>query len=107
MPITDLGMPMHIAMIGLGRMGANMTQRLIEGGHSVVVYDRNPAAEEEALKMGAINADSLEDVTSKLSAPRIIWIMIPAGPPVERTIADLLPHLASGDVVIDGGNSNF
>ena len=98
---------MQLGMVGLGRMGANMTQRLLEGGHSVVVYDRSPAAEEDAIRMGAINADSLEDVARQLKGPRVIWIMIPAGPPVEQTIADLLPHLESGDIIIDGGNSNF
>jgi len=98
---------MQLGMVGLGRMGANMTQRLLEGGHTVVVYDRNPAAEEDAIRMGALNADSLQDVALKLPKPRIIWVMIPAGPPVEQTIADLMPHLEPGDILIDGGNSNF
>ena len=88
-------------------MGANMTQRLLEGGHSVVVYDRNPAAEVDAIRMGGINADSLQDITQKLETPRVVWVMIPAGPPVEQTIADLVPHLSPGDILIDGGNSNF
>jgi 6-phosphogluconate dehydrogenase len=84
-----------------------MTQRLLEGGHSVVVYDRNPAAEVDAIRMGGINADSLQDITLKLETPRVVWVMIPAGPPVEQTIADLVPHLSPGDILIDGGNSNF
>src|SRR2546421_6821743 len=98
---------MQLGMIGLGRMGANMTQRLLEGGHSVVVYDRNPAAEEDAARMGAVKADSPQDMVTKLSKPRVIWLMIPAGAPVEQAIADLIPILESGDIIIDGGNSNF
>src|SRR5205085_10037844 len=81
---------MQLGMIGLGRMGANMTQRLLEGAHSVVVYDRNPAAEEDAARMGAIKAESPQDMVAKLSKPRVIWLMIPAGAPVEPAIADLI-----------------
>jgi 6-phosphogluconate dehydrogenase len=98
---------MQLAMIGLGRMGANMTQRLLNGGHSVVAYDRNPVAIEQAAADGATPAHSLAEVVEKLPAPRVIWVMVPAGPPVEQTLADLLPLLTPGDVVIDGGNSNF
>jgi 6-phosphogluconate dehydrogenase len=98
---------MQLGMIGLGRMGANMTQRLLNGGHEMVVFDRNPVAIEEAAKQGAVGVGSLEEMCAKLTVPRAIWIMVPAGPPVEQTIADLLPHLEPGDILIDGGNSNF
>jgi 6-phosphogluconate dehydrogenase len=98
---------MQLGMIGLGRMGANMTQRLLNGGHSVVVYDRNPAAVEESHKQGAVGTASLEEMVKNLEAPRAIWMMVPSGAPVEQTIADLLPHLTPGDILIDGGNSNF
>ena len=98
---------MQLGMIGLGRMGANMTQRLLNGGHRVVVYDRNPAAIADMAGKGAVGAESLADMCVKLAAPRALWIMVPAGAPVEQTIADLLPNLSPGDILIDGGNSNF
>jgi 6-phosphogluconate dehydrogenase len=98
---------MQLAMIGLGRMGGNMTERLIRGGHSVVVYDRSQEAVDRTVKLGATAARDLADVVSKLSAPRIVWIMVPAGQPVDDTIAQLTQHLQRGDVIIDGGNSNF
>src|SRR4051812_19640338 len=98
---------MQLAMIGLGRMGGNMVQRLLEGGHKVVVYDRSPDAVAASVAKGAAAAKDLGDVVAKLSAPRVIWIMVPAGQPVEDTIAQLVPKLAKGDILIDGGNSNF
>ena len=98
---------MQMGMIGLGRMGANMTQRLIEGGHSIVVYDRNPAAIEESGKLGAIGAASVPDLAGKLSAPRIVWMMIPSGAPTEATISEVSLLMQPGDILIDGGNSNF
>jgi 6-phosphogluconate dehydrogenase len=98
---------MQIGMIGLGRMGANMTTRLLRGGHAVVVYDRNPDAVAHAASEGATGATSLADVVSKLSAPRNVWIMVPSGKPTDDTIAELLTLLAPGDAIIDGGNSNF
>ncbi|MGI8547051.1 MAG: phosphogluconate dehydrogenase (NAD(+)-dependent, decarboxylating) [Gemmatimonadaceae bacterium] len=98
---------MQLAMIGLGKMGGNMTERLIRGGHSVVVYDRSGEAIQRTVALGATGAQSLENVVSKLSAPRIVWIMVPAGNPVDETIATLVPLLQKGDVIIDGGNSNF
>ncbi len=98
---------MQLAMIGLGKMGGNMTERLIRGGHSVVVYDRSDEAIQRTVALGATGAQSLENVVSKLSAPRIVWIMVPAGNPVDETIATLVPLLQKGDVIIDGGNSNF
>lgn len=98
---------MEIGMIGLGRMGANMTRRLLQGGHRVVVYDRDQAAVQAAAAEGAAGVASLIEVVSALVAPRAIWIMVPAGDPVEATIAALRPHLGPGDVLIDGGNSNY
>jgi 6-phosphogluconate dehydrogenase len=99
---------MHVAMIGLGRMGGNMTQRLLEGGHRVVVYDRSAEAIAAHVKMGATAARDLADVCRQLATPpRVVWIMVPAGDPVEQTIDELRPHLARGDVIIDGGNSNY
>lgn len=98
---------MQLGMIGLGRMGANMTQRLLEGGHHVQVFDRNPAAVDEACKQGAERCATLGDMVEKLEKPRVVWMMIPAGAPVESTIAALTPLLEAGDILIDGGNSNF
>jgi 6-phosphogluconate dehydrogenase len=98
---------MRLAMIGLGRMGGNMSERLIKGGHEVVVYARKAEEVQRYVSKGAIGASGVSDVTSKLKSPRIIWIMVPAGKPVEETIASLLPGLTKGDVIIDGGNSNY
>jgi 6-phosphogluconate dehydrogenase len=98
---------MEIAMIGLGRMGANMAQRLMRGGHKVVGYD--PAAAARALleKNGAQTAASLEQMVAKLKAPRAVWLMVPAGEITDGTITNLVPLLAAGDTIIDGGNSNY
>jgi len=98
---------MELGMVGLGRMGANMTQRLIGGGHRVVVYDRNPSAIAAVVAQGAVGSASLEDLVNKLAPPRVIWMMIPAGVPVDQTIAELKPHLVPGDILVDGGNSNY
>lgn len=98
---------MRIGMIGLGKMGANMTQRLIRGGHEVVVTDVNPQAIQSAVAMGAIGADNLANMIAKLSAPRAVWVMIPAGDPTENIIVQLEAVLDVGDVIIDGGNSNY
>src|ERR1700760_3141679 len=98
---------MQLGMIGLGRMGANMTTRLIRGGHTVVAYDRDPAAVQRTAGDGATGADSLQDLVSKLTPPRAVWIMVPAGPPTDSTINDLLGILQQGDVIIDGGNSRW
>jgi 6-phosphogluconate dehydrogenase len=94
-------------MIGLGRMGANMTTRLIRGGHTVVVYDRNPAAVSTSAGGGATGAASLQDLVAKLEPPRSVWIMVPAGDPTDSTIGELLGLLAPGDAIIDGGNSRW
>ena len=98
---------MRLAMIGLGRMGGNMSERLIKGGHEVVVFDRKPPTRQQYVLLGATEAQSVAEIPSKLKSPRIVWIMVPAGKPVDETIAALLPGLSKGDVIIDGGNSNF
>jgi 6-phosphogluconate dehydrogenase len=98
---------MKIGMVGLGRMGGNMTQRLLEGGHQVVAYARSAESVREAVGRGAIGAASLEELVGKLEAPRVVWLMIPVGRPVEETIRQLQPRLARGDVIVDGGNSRF
>ncbi len=98
---------MKLAMIGLGRMGANMTERLIRGGHEVVAYDLREEAVARAVETGAAGAGSLEEVASRLEAPRVVWLMVPAGDPVDGTLASLAPLLDAGDVIVDGGNSNF
>jgi 6-phosphogluconate dehydrogenase len=98
---------MKLAMIGLGRMGGSMTERLLGDGHEVVAYARDAAAVATVEKRGAIGAHSLEDLVRKLVPPRVIWLMILVGPPVEETITALRPLLARGDIVVDGGNSRF
>jgi 6-phosphogluconate dehydrogenase len=98
---------MQLAMIGLGRMGGNMVRRLMGGGHQLVVYDRSPEAVQEYAGQGAKPARDLGDVCAKLQAPRVVWVMVPSGAPTQATIDDLAGRLATGDVVIDGGNSNF
>jgi 6-phosphogluconate dehydrogenase len=98
---------MQLAMIGLGRMGGNMVQRLQQGGHQVVVFDRSADAVKAHVAMGAKAAQDLADLCSQLSAPRVVWVMVPSGAAVESTIEQLLPGLSKGDVIIDGGNSNF
>jgi 6-phosphogluconate dehydrogenase len=98
---------MDIAMIGLGRMGANMAQRLLRGGHRVVGYDPADAARALLEKNGAETAATLESMVGKLKAPRIIWLMVPAGAITDGTITSLMPLLEAGDTIIDGGNSNY
>ena len=98
---------MQLAMIGLGRMGGNMVERLTRGGHTLVVFDRSPEAIGRYVTMGATGVSGLEELASRLTPPRVIWIMVPAGAPVDQTIETLLPRLEKGDVLIDGGNSNF
>jgi len=97
---------MQLGMVGLGRMGANMVRRLIKKGHSCVVFDRSPQAVADLVKEHAIGADSLIDLVKKLQKPRAVWLMVPAAV-VDQTIADLLPHLEAGDILIDGGNSYY
>jgi 6-phosphogluconate dehydrogenase len=98
---------MELGMIGLGRMGANMTERLLLSGHRVVSYDRSPEAIQSVVDKGALGAKSLADFVNQLSLPRAIWLMVPSGDPVDQTIEQLRPSLAKGDVIIDGGNSNY
>ena len=98
---------MRIGMVGLGRMGANMTTRLLRGGHEMVVYDRAREAVEDAARGGATGADSLESLVGALEAPRTVWVMVPAGVATEETIEVLSGLLARGDTIIDGGNSNY
>jgi 6-phosphogluconate dehydrogenase len=103
---------MQLAMIGLGRMGGNMVRRLVQGGeggggHELIVYDASAAAVKAHVGKGVKAAKDIADVARLLTAPRVVWVMVPAGAPVESTIEQLVPHLTRGDIVIDGGNSNF
>jgi 6-phosphogluconate dehydrogenase len=98
---------MQLGMIGLGRMGANMTERLIRAGHTLVCYDRSADAIKNVAAHGAKPADSLAAMVAQLSAPRAVWLMVPAGQPVDDTLTDLLKVLSPGDIVIDGGNSRY
>ena len=98
---------MELGMVGLGKMGAYMVERLVHGGHRVVGYDRDAAAVARIVAAGAEGADSLASLATKLKQPRAIWIMVPSGAPVDETIAALTPHLSKGDSLIDGGNSNY
>ena len=94
-------------MIGLGRMGANMVQRLLNGGHTVVVYDQNAEAVTSSASGGAVPAQSAADLVSRLSTPRAVWVMLPAGPVTDTVIDELAGLLQPGDAVIDGGNANY
>jgi len=98
---------MRIGFVGLGKMGAQMTERLLEGGHSVVAFDLDQAAVTAAAQKGAEPASSLKGLASKLEPPRAVWVMVPAGEPTEETIWSLAGILGSGDVIIDGGNSHY
>ena len=98
---------MRLAMVGLGRMGGNMTRRLLRDGHQIVAWDRSADAVTELAGEGAEGAKDLADLAKRLEAPRVIWLMVPSGAPVDQTIEQLLPGLTRGDIVVDGGNSNF
>lgn len=98
---------MELGMIGLGKMGANMAARLLKGGHRVVVFDRNPDKVMGVVRQGAAGSDSLEDLAAKMSSPRAVWVMVPAGDPTETLVDALAEELSAGDIVIDGGNSNY
>jgi 6-phosphogluconate dehydrogenase len=98
---------MELGMIGLGRMGANMAERLVQGGHRVVGFDPNPKAVQGARDHGVVPADSLKSLLDQLRAPRAVWMMVPAGAPVDLTLEQLFPLLTAGDTIIDGGNSNY
>src|SRR5262249_23432343 len=96
---------MQLGMIGLGRMGANMVRRLLKSGHECVVFDMSPQAVAELVKEKAVGSGSLAEFLKKLSKPRAVWLMVPAGVG-DKSIADLVSHLEPGDILIDGGNSN-
>ncbi len=98
---------MKLGMVGLGKMGANMTTRLIRGGHEIVAYDRSAEAVKSVASGGATGAGSLKELVSKLSPPRIVWLMVPAGAPTDETIDALLELLSAGDILIDGGNTKW
>jgi 6-phosphogluconate dehydrogenase len=98
---------MELGMIGLGRMGASMTERLVRGGHRVISYDRSAEAIQRVVDKGAVGAHSLADFVKQLVSPRAIWLMVPSGDPVDQTIEQLLPSLTNGDILVDGGNSNY
>jgi 6-phosphogluconate dehydrogenase len=98
---------MEIGIIGMGRMGASMAERLVLGGHRAVGFDQHAEIRDPLVKKGIEQATSLDGLVASLKAPRAIWLMVPSGDPVDQTIAGLLPHLAAGDVIIDGGNSNY
>jgi 6-phosphogluconate dehydrogenase len=97
---------MQLGMIGLGRIGSNMVRRLLRGGHQCAVYDMSAKAVADLAKENAVGAASLAELAGKLSKPRAVWLMVPAGV-VDKTICDLVPHLESGDILIDGGNSYY
>lgn len=98
---------MKLGFVGFGRMGANMVARLLRRGHEMVVYARRAETRAQAAAQGAAAADSLAQLAAQLAAPRVIWMMVPAGQAVEDTIEGLTPHLAAGDVLVDGGNSYY
>src|ERR1035441_11053767 len=98
---------MQLGMVGLGRMGANMTRRLRRGGHTMVVSDLSADAVKGLAGEGAVASSSLDDLVGKLTAPRAAWIMVPSGDPTEKTVLALLGRMQAGDTIIDGGNSYF
>ncbi len=98
---------MKIGFIGLGKMGFNMVTRLRQGGHDIVVYARSRDTVRQAETTGAVGSESIGDLVRQLSAPRVVWIMVPAGDATEQVIRDVASHLSTGDIIVDGGNSNF
>jgi 6-phosphogluconate dehydrogenase len=97
---------MQLGMIGLGRMGANMVRRLLTSGHQCIVCDKSAQAVQALVKEEVVGSSSLAELSESLAKPRAIWLMVPAGA-VDQTIADLLPYLQRGDILIDGGNSYY
>jgi 6-phosphogluconate dehydrogenase len=98
---------MELGIIGLGRMGANMTERLLQGGHRLITYDHSPEAIQRCVDKGALGAHSLADFVKQLTLPRVVWLMVPSGDPVDLTIEQLLPNVSKDDIIIDGGNSYY
>lgn len=98
---------MRIGMIGLGKMGGNMATRLTQGGHEVVGFDRGAIAPDKAKEMGILSASDLKNLVAQLAAPRVVWVMVPAGKPTQDTVDELAQLLSPGDLIIDGGNSRF
>jgi 6-phosphogluconate dehydrogenase len=98
---------MKLAIIGLGRMGANMARRLMRDGHHVVVHNRSRGPIDELAGEGAEPAYTFDEVVARLDAPRVVWLMVPAGAPVDQQIDELVPRLDAGDIIVDGGNSRF
>ncbi len=98
---------MEIGMIGLGRMGGNMAQRLLKGGHKVVAYDPKQETVEAIVKEGALGVSSIADLSAQLTPPRAVWVMVPSGQVTESTVNAVAESLSPGDVIIDGGNSNY
>ncbi len=98
---------MELGFIGLGKMGGNMVERLLKGGHKVVVYDRNPEAIDQLVQKGAIHSSSLYDCITLLPERKVVWLMVPAGPAVDETIDQLKKFLNKNDIIIDGGNSYY
>lgn len=98
---------MEIGIVGLGKMGGNMAERLRRGGHKVIGFDFADAPVQKLTEAGGVGVKSLEELVKNLNAPRAIWLMVPAGDPVDETIAKLKPHMQKGDIFIDGGNSNY
>jgi 6-phosphogluconate dehydrogenase len=98
---------MELGMVGLGKMGANMAERLVKGGHRLVGFARTKSVVDAVVKKGAVGANSLAELIAKLPAPRVVWLMIPSGDPVDQTLEQLHPLLAPGDLIVDGGNSYY
>src|SRR5260370_32355764 len=98
---------MQLGMVGRGRMGANMTRRLMRGGHSLAVSDLSPDSVKQLAGEGGVGPSSLEDLIAKVTPPSAVWIMVPAGGPTEATVQKLAQHMQTGDAIIDGGNSYF
>jgi 6-phosphogluconate dehydrogenase len=98
---------MELGFVGLGRMGANMVERLVKGGHRVVAFNRTPEKVAEVVKKGAEGASSLKDLVSKLKGPRVVWLMVPSGDVTQKMIDEVAPLLSTGDLIVDGGNSRY
>ena len=98
---------MHIGMVGLGKMGMNMTRRLLNGGHKVTAFARTASTVNEAVSFGALPSKSLKELASTLPCPRVVWLMVPSGAATDEAIEGLMPHLSKGDILVDGGNTYY